>query len=891
MPYPNEHSARVRDPGDFEEGSFRSKTLPKSEGGTGGVRMIMGHLKGETTMTVQAYRFPADLYTPEEAKQWLEDNDVKYISFEKAKEANKGDLAYERLEIQARNAFSNQFPRQSYPQPSIDYWILETYDDHVVVNYGQEYFEVFYTMEGDQIVFDTSDKWVPVEEKKEWIEKAAKLKQQIAVSSVKAVGDWELEVLAVPFGSKDNTDSDKQWFDANTNILPEQCNNPVVTYYHGLDPENKPLDEPEIVGNVISGTLTKKSDGWWIKVALDKASEYAKRIWEAAKNGLAKASSGTIDYLARLEKNGKNIPYNKKTPGRIAVWPLGELALFDTGKYRQPANQFAVALPVMKSVYARAGKTMPDLPDDGDPQAKAKGDKKQRASAGAAGDPASNLNKELDMDPQEIQTMMDEAVAKALKSRDDAEAKVKFDAKTKQDEIDVALKKQKEDLEKEWAKKHRLPFGADDAPYIAKFGEISKYDDLDADDQAFMVGVLGAAKANGHSKKGATESAIKALALKIIESKDDDKYGAAKAAMMREGIPLDALKSNDFNYSTYSGYGDQWVVTSYSTRLWDKIRLGTPVVGNIPTVIVPQGAESITIQLMGTSPTFYKVAQASAMGANPGATTNVFTVSKPTTPTPQTLSVGKLGAAITFTGELEEDSVIPWATSMRTDMEKEGQEVLESLVIDGDTEAGASANINNIASTPGTTDYFVILDGFRKLALVTNTAANSRAGGALTVEDFLETVKLMGLAGKNAVQKDQVAFIIDLWTAWKALELPEVKTKDAFSAPTIENGVLTALWGYKVIASANMHRPSTDTTYGLKANSAGKIDQGTAANNAYGAILAVRWDQWLMGMKRNWLFETQRVPRADVTEITASTRVGLTYRDTDASAESYGVVV
>lgn len=84
MPYPNEHAARVRDPGDFEKGSFRSKTLPKGEDGKGGVRMIIGRLKGETTTTAQSYRFPADLYTPEEAKAWLKENDVKYIAFEQA---------------------------------------------------------------------------------------------------------------------------------------------------------------------------------------------------------------------------------------------------------------------------------------------------------------------------------------------------------------------------------------------------------------------------------------------------------------------------------------------------------------------------------------------------------------------------------------------------------------------------------------------------------------------------------------------------------------------------------------------------------------------------------------------------------------------------------------
>lgn len=91
MPYPNEHAARIRNPGDFQPNTFRSKTLPKSEGGKGGVRVIMGRLKGQTTMTAQAYRFPVDLYTAAEARRWLKDNDVKYKSFEAAAKTEKRD--------------------------------------------------------------------------------------------------------------------------------------------------------------------------------------------------------------------------------------------------------------------------------------------------------------------------------------------------------------------------------------------------------------------------------------------------------------------------------------------------------------------------------------------------------------------------------------------------------------------------------------------------------------------------------------------------------------------------------------------------------------------------------------------------------------------------------
>lgn len=78
MPYPNEHAARLRDPGDFQPDSFRRKQIAD------GITLILGRLKGETTMTGQAYRFKADKFTAAEAKAWLKDHDIKFISFEEA---------------------------------------------------------------------------------------------------------------------------------------------------------------------------------------------------------------------------------------------------------------------------------------------------------------------------------------------------------------------------------------------------------------------------------------------------------------------------------------------------------------------------------------------------------------------------------------------------------------------------------------------------------------------------------------------------------------------------------------------------------------------------------------------------------------------------------------
>ena len=133
MPYENEHSARVRDPGAFKPESFRRKELD-------GVSMVMGRLKGETTMTVQAYRFPKDKFTPAQAKKWLKDNDIEDYTFEPAEETkmkesmsddDKRNLLQSALELKVPS------PEAAYPSGA---WIVDIFDAEIIYRHdGVDY--------------------------------------------------------------------------------------------------------------------------------------------------------------------------------------------------------------------------------------------------------------------------------------------------------------------------------------------------------------------------------------------------------------------------------------------------------------------------------------------------------------------------------------------------------------------------------------------------------------------------------------------------------------------------------------------------------------------------------------------------------------------------------
>lgn len=166
---------------------------------------------------------------------------------------------------------------------------------------------------------------------------------------IKAVGDMVLDVLAIPFGSPSDKDLDGDYFSKDTDLHLDKFTDPLILYWHGRDVGGNEQQKAEVIGQSLGHTI--KPDGVWLKVQLDKANKYAQRVWDAAKRGLAAASSGTVAHLMR-----------KAADGFIADWPLIELSLFDVdhSKRRLPVNKNAIALPAAKALYIAAGRSFPE---------------------------------------------------------------------------------------------------------------------------------------------------------------------------------------------------------------------------------------------------------------------------------------------------------------------------------------------------------------------------------------------------------------------------------------------------------------------------------------------------------------------------------------------------
>jgi len=115
MPYPNEHSARLRDPGGFSKKAWR-----RTKGGTiygrikvpSSISIIWGKLAGKDKpsdpVLPQALRFPISSWGEKaaKAKEWLKKNNITYKRFETASpkksesaRTNTNDLKPEQLAL------------------------------------------------------------------------------------------------------------------------------------------------------------------------------------------------------------------------------------------------------------------------------------------------------------------------------------------------------------------------------------------------------------------------------------------------------------------------------------------------------------------------------------------------------------------------------------------------------------------------------------------------------------------------------------------------------------------------------------------------------------------------------------------------------------------------
>jgi hypothetical protein len=223
-----------------------------------------------------------------------------------------------------------------------------------------------------------------------------------------------------------------------------------------------------------------------------------------------------------------------------------------------------------------------------------------------------------------------------------------------------------------------------------------------------------------------------------------------------------------------------------------------------------------------------------------------------------------------WSGEMEEDAIIPFVPFLRRQLAIAVAHYTDSLVLNGDTTNAGTGNINSDDEDPADTKHFLAFDGLRHVGLVDNTANSLNAAGAITL------AMLNAARGRmvdrtylhdwgHPTSSDDLIYVADPATADAISALDPVLNARIYNGGRdLISGQVAAILGYPVISSIAVPLTEAD----------GKVSFDTPANNTKGQLVTFNRRGFVAGWRRRIKLETERIPATDQTRLVASMRLG-----------------
>jgi hypothetical protein len=279
------------------------------------------------------------------------------------------------------------------------------------------------------------------------------------------------------------------------------------------------------------------------------------------------------------------------------------------------------------------------------------------------------------------------------------------------------------------------------------------------------------------------------------------------------------------------------------------------------------------------------------VGESTGASATAYSTSK-TGSDKVTLSAKKFTIQQVWSGELNEDSIIPFTPFLREQLNEAAALYLGSSMYNGDDTNAGTGNINLDDADPGDTKHYLAYDGIRHYHLVDATGQSKDMGNAAV--DPMEIVRARGkLNGgdddvdsliKNinwGTRARDLLMVMDWDTHMSMLEMSVVKTVDQYGpAATVLTGELGSYSGIPIIS------PS----YASKTMADGKASD-TESNNSRGQITLFNPRGFLAGQRREMQLFFDRIQGTDQFLFELYTRRGFTRFGGNVASGIYNIAV
>ncbi len=336
----------------------------------------------------------------------------------------------------------------------------------------------------------------------------------------------------------------------------------------------------------------------------------------------------------------------------------------------------------------------------------------------------------------------------------------------------------------------------------------------------------------------------------------NDKQLAVRGAWEQTDAYQRAVRAMD---SAESGYGSQLIGAQYVRDLWTAGRAESRIMGLLDTFEMMDPTVYLPVEV--DIPELLFVSESTANNSSNYAT--VKTGSQRVQVDAKKFVIHQM-----WSGELEEDSIIPFIPFLRRQAQLSLAYYGDSLVLNGDTTNAATGNINLDDADPADTKHYLAFDGIRHAGLVDNTANSSDMAGAITFAALrnvkgrlLDATYLHDWGHPN--DPNDLVYAADPTTTDRIATLSEVVTWKQYASQQLLNGQVAQVLGHPVIAAMAISKTEAD----------GKVST-TGANNIKGQAVTFNRRGCKVGWRRRVKLETERIPATDQTRLVYSLRVG-----------------
>jgi len=328
-----------------------------------------------------------------------------------------------------------------------------------------------------------------------------------------------------------------------------------------------------------------------------------------------------------------------------------------------------------------------------------------------------------------------------------------------------------------------------------------------------------------------------------------------KLEAVKKSLGLLETKADEAMNTGNTGAGEEFVETGFSTNILSLVREATNFSSKFPAPITMPTAD-YKLPVEGADPVFNYTTE------NGDVPATEYNNSKAGT-SEILLSAKKFTAVAYLSGELDEDGIVNMRGYVENKIAKQYNEVLDKVLINGDTVIAATGNVNSDDGAPAAGSYYLATDGLRKRAITDGLTVDA---GAMDLADIREGRAM--LPNGKGLNPNELLLGVGTDVYFKLLAFTQAETVEKFGgAATVVNWTLASIDGMEIAPTWFIGRTEAD----------GKISS-TPANNTKGQALIVYKEDVIRGFKRDLKTFVEYLPRVDQFAISAHFRYAQTIR-------------